>query len=480
MICRGLLIKEALGITFWDKGTTMRSTSNTASYREPMAVVDTAWLRMDSPENLMVINGVFLFEEHYSRERFVELIEERLLAIHRFRMRPVKQGKQYFWEEVPKLDLDYHIASTVLPVHDQEAGEETALRQFASGLISSPLKPQEPLWRFYHVDRYKEGTAVLFQIHHCYADGIALMSVLDAIADESVLHSSPAARAGQGKAKATNPVMRGLQSAITAVGFGAGWLYEATRVLLLPSDSKTAFKRPLTTNKEVAWAPSLNVEEVKQVGKAMGCTINDVLLGCVAGSLRENLINQGDPVDGVVIRATVPVNLRPLSEAMNLGNRFGLVYLDLPVGEADSVQRVKHVRQTMSKLKNGIQAYMSFGVLAILGFFPLALQRFALNFFSHKASAVMTNVPGPTKPVMMKGSKLAKPMFWVPQSGEIGIGVSILSYDNKVEFGLIADTALVQNPQDVVKGFVDEYEQLKLRVLSSDTISASYAASIVR
>ncbi|PIE40951.1 MAG: wax ester/triacylglycerol synthase family O-acyltransferase [Gammaproteobacteria bacterium] len=445
----------------------MRGNSNKGSAGEPMSVVDTAWLRMDSTENLMVINSLFLFEEHFSRERFVALIKERLLSIPRFRMRSAIRGKHYCWEEPPEFDADYHITPVQLPETENAVAEEAALRDFVSGLISTPLDPQHPLWRYYHVDHYKGGTAVVLRIHHSYADGLALMAVLDAVADKSVMHSSPAARAGAGPvANSSNVVVRALQSALVGVGFGLGWLYEATRILFLSSDTRTAFKRPLTTQKQVAWAPSLNMDEVKQVGKAMGCTINDVLLGCVAGSMRQNLIKQGDSVDGVVIRAMVPFNLRPLSEAMELGNRFGLVFLDLPVGVADSIQQVKRVRQSMLKLKNGIQAMMSYNVLAILGVFSPAIERFALNFFSHKASAVMTNVPGPAEPVMMSGTKLVKPMFWVPQSGEIGMGVSILSYDNKVEFGLIADTALVENPQDVVEGFIDQYEQLKARVLT--------------
>jgi WS/DGAT/MGAT family acyltransferase len=462
---------EILGI----REKTMRSAN--VNYREPMSVVDTAWLRMDSPENLMVINGVFLFEEHYPKSRLRELLEERLLAIHRFRMKPVNDGKRYFWEEVPQLDMEYHITDARLP---EAANEEDALREFANGLISRSLDHTKPLWRFFHVDQYQGGTAVLFQIHHSYADGIALMSVLDAIADESVLDSSPAAKAGLGFPKSVANSVAGkvadnLKSSLLYLGFAGGWVYEALRVVLLPADSKTSYKRPLTTEKKVAWAPSLDVDEVKKVGKAMGCTINDVLLGCVAGSLRDYLVKQGEPVDGVMVRATVPVNLRPLSKAMNLGNEFGLVYLDLPVGEKTAIGRVKKVRQTMAKLKNGIQAVMSYNVLGILGFFPLGFQRFALNFFSHKASAVMTNVPGPSKPVMLKGSRLAKPMFWVPQSGDIGIGVSILSYDGKVEFGLIADKALIHDPQEVVKGFVAEYEQLKESVLNSAGANAALA-----
>ena len=451
-------------------------------YRELMSVADTAWLRMDSPENLMIINGVFFFEEHYPYERLAELLQERLLAIHRFRMRPIKDRGKYYWEEVASPDLGYHISSATLPETDDE---EAALKTFANDLISKPLDARHPLWRFVHIDKYKEGSAVSFQIHHCYADGVALMAVLDAVADESVMHSSPAARAGKPKISRVSgsgpaaAIRKFTQSGTFYTGFALGWLYEAMRVTFLPADSQTAYKRPLTTTKQVAWAPSLDVSEVKRIGKELGCTINDVVLACVAGSLRQYLEANGESAEGVTVRATVPVNLRPLSQAMNLGNKFGLVYLDLPVGESDSIGRVKRVRKTMSKLKNGIQAFMSYNVLQILGRCPTAMQRTALNFFSQKASAVMTNVPGPVKPVMLKGSKLAKPMFWVPQSGDIGIGVSILSYNGKVEFGLIADMALIHDPQYVIDGFIAEYGQLKSRVLRNQVVKQPVLAESV-
>ncbi|MCG8312703.1 MAG: wax ester/triacylglycerol synthase family O-acyltransferase [Pseudomonadales bacterium] len=458
----------------------MRSSS--VSYRELMSVADTAWLRMDSPQNLMIINGVFFFEEHYPYERLVELLQERLLAIHRFRMRPIKDAGKYYWEEVADIDLEYHISSAALP----ETGcEESALKAFANDLISKPLDSRYPLWRFIHIDKYQGGTAVSFQIHHCYADGVALMAVLDAVADESVMHSSPAARVGMPRSSHVDgagplaAMRKFTQTSTFYTGFALGWLYEAMKVTFLPADSKTAYKQPLTTHKQVAWAPSLKVSEVKRIGKALGCTINDVVLACVAGSLRLYLERNGESAEGVTVRATVPVNLRPLSQAMNLGNKFGLVYLDLPVGESDSISRVKRVRKTMSKLKNGIQAFMSYNVLQILGRCPTAMQRTALNFFSQKASAVMTNVPGPVKPVMLKGSKLAKPMFWVPQSGDIGIGVSILSYNGKVEFGLIADMALIKDPQDVIDGFVVEYEQLRSRVLQNQVVKQPELAESV-
>lgn len=442
--------------------------------REPMNVVDTAWLRMDSAENLMVINGLLVFEEPMSRADFQSILEERLLARHkRFRQRPVSEGNQYFWEEMPAFDMDYHLSTLdELP----ETCSDSELRAAISARVPEGLDHNKPLWRFFFVPRYKSGTAVMVKVHHSYADGIALISVLDSIADKSVLHSSPAAKF---KVKRRQPrsdaLLHRLTFAATSVGFytvfSAAWMFEALRVVLARPDSKTAYKRALTPQKQVGWAPSLPVEDVKAVGKAMGCTVNDVILGCVAGSLRRYLERIGEPVNGVHLRATVPVNLRPLEEALELGNRFGLVYLALPVGEPTVEQRIRAVRRNMASLKSGVQAVMSYHVLGILGFFPKPVEKFFLNFFSSKASAVMTNVPGPSEPVYLKGKKLAKPMFWVPQSGGIGIGVSILSYDNKVEFGFVADAALVPEPQAMIDDFVAEFSDIKRQVLGVSAFS---------
>lgn len=435
---------------------------------EPMRVVDTAWLRMDSAENLMVINGVLMFEEPMTQAEFKSVIEERLLVKHkRFRQRPVQSDGQYGWEELPQVDMDYHLTTlSGMP----ENCDDFQLRTAISALIPQGLDPEKPLWRFFFVPHYKNGSAVVVKVHHCYADGIALISVLDSIADHSVLHSSPAAKFKMAQRKPrSDALLHKLTFALGSVGFYSGfsvaWLYEALRVILARPDSKTAYKRTLTQQKQVGWAPSLPVSEVKQVGKAMGCTVNDVILGCVAGSLRRYLERIGEPVDGVHLRATVPVNLRTLEDALNMGNRFGLVYLPLPIGEPSIEGRIHAVRQSMRGLKSGVQALMSFHVLGILGFFPHTVEKFFLNFFSSKASAVMTNVPGPSEPVYLKGKKLTKPMFWVPQSGDIGIGVSILSYDNKVEFGFVADAGLIPEPQAMIDDFVDEFTAIKRQVL---------------
>jgi diacylglycerol O-acyltransferase / wax synthase len=200
---------------------------------------------------------------------------------------------------------------------------------------------------------------------------------------------------------------------------------------------------------------------VKDVGYILGASVNDVLLASVSGAIRNYIVSKGDTIpDGAFLRAFVPVNLRPKGKEYKLGNHFGLVGLELPIGEANPIARVFEVRRRMNGLKNGYQAAVSMALLGILGYVPKAVQRQALGLLSDKGSAVMTNVPGPANPLYLAGSKIAQNMFWVPQSGNVGIGVSILSYAGGVQFGLITDRKLCPDPENIIAGFATEFDKL--------------------
>lgn len=429
-----------------------------------MSVVDTAWLRMDAADNLMIVNGIMEFESVLPRERLLELLGGRLLEKGpRFACKPARDARGYAWVPAGDLDWNYHLTVASLPMGGDP---DRALADFVNQISPLPLDPAHPLWRFYLIENFKGGSAVLVRVHHCYADGIALISLLDAIADESVLHSSPAARLGIPGIGKPGSGPLALLSWLVRWGllrgaFALAWLFEAVRVSVMPADRNGAYKKALSTRKQVAWASSRPVDEVKAVGKVLGATVNDVLVACAAGALRRHLESIGQPVDGITVRVTIPVNLRPLSEALELGNKFGLVYLALPVDVADPVERVRLVRRNMQSLKSGAQAVMSYGVLGILGHFPTAVQRVALNFFSSKASAVMTNVPGPVDSIRILDTQVRRSMFWVPQSGGIGVGLSILSYHQKVEFGVVADSALISDPHEIVGYFDEEFRKLQ-------------------
>lgn len=235
---------------------------------------------------------------------------------------------------------------------------------------------------------------------------------------------------------------------------------EVGHALSLSDDPPTVLKGRLGVSKRVAWAEPLNLSEVKSVSRALRCTVNDILLASASGALRSYMIERGEQIDGVTIRATVPVNLRPLEHAKQLGNHFGLVFLDLPVGEHNPMRRLERIAACMRVLRKSRQAVATFGALAAVGMAPAAVQGMALEMFSRKASAVATNVPGPQMPLYLGGSKIRDLMFWVPQTGSIGIGISIISYNGEVHFGLMADAKLMPDPDSVIRRFRPEFEKM--------------------
>jgi hypothetical protein len=192
----------------------------------------------------------------------------------------------------------------------------------------------------------------------------------------------------------------------------------------------------------------------------------------------------------VNVRTLVPVNLResahrggfgwpaPLDKPDDSGNRFGLVPLLLPLHEANLLARVRTVSQRMRDLKTSLLPPLSLGVLGVMGMAPRAVQGAALELLSSKATAVVTHVPGPRKPRNLAGVPIREVMFWVPQSGDVGVGVSIFSYADEVRFGLLADAGLLPEPQAVMPLLQREFEDLMTVLLLCADVPLPSAESV--
>ena len=465
---------------------------------ERMSRVDTAWLRMDNPSNLMMILGVWLLEPGVSHAALCQRVEERLLKYRRFRQKVVEDAMGASWVTDRSFDLQRHVQRERL-VPGKGQSPRQALEARAAELATTPLDPAHPLWQLHLIEDYpdvegRRGSAMIARIHHCIADGIALISVMLSITDggkppperaqkpddekdwlsDAVLKpiTDVAIKAiglyGDGVAKSVEllskpqqPLFGSVEMALT----GAQIVKDVAALALMPDDSPTRLKGKPGTSKRVAWCEPIPLDDVRSVGKALGASINDVLLACAAGAIGGYLAAKDEDPTGKEIRAMVPVNLRPLEKAHQLGNRFGLVPLVLPIGIANPVQRVYAVRRRMSELKGSYQPVLAFGVLAIAGLLVKPVQHALLNLFAKKATAVMTNVPGPKEPLKFCGATLRQTMFWVPQSGDIGMGVSILSYGGGVQFGLITDSTLCPDPEAIIERFAPEFEKLLLVTL---------------
>ncbi len=458
--------------------------------RERMASVDTAWLRMDRPSNLMMICGVLIFRERVAFARLKATLADRFLRFERFGQRPVQTPAGAYWQANDRFDIAHHLQRVALPGRAGKAELET----FVSALIGAPLDPGRPLWQFHLIERFEGGSAIVVRIHHCYADGIALIQVMLSLtdADRAGNAAGPVPPLPRGAATddplteligplagavkfarqaGSTLIEKGAQlwqdptRAVALADQGAALTAEIIKLATMGEDSATRFKGKPGIAKRVAWADPVALSEVKAIGRAYDCSVNDVLLSAVAGAMRSYLRRHGDAVDGVKLRALVPVNLRPPDKAHKLGNRFGLVFLDLPLGIANPVERLYAVRANMQALKGSYQPVLSLGILAAMGAGPQILQQQLLALLARNATAVMTNVPGPQQPLFLAGASIASMMFWVPQAGDIGIGVSILSYDGAVQFGVVTDRGLCPDPELLIERFAPEFEQLVLATL---------------
>lgn len=454
---------------------------------EDLSNVDVAWLHMELPNNLMMISGVFVFDQPLAFDRVRATLEQRMLIFDRFRQKVVEArfgvGSPK-WEFDPQFDIVNHVHRIALPA----PGDQTALQDLVSDMMATPLDYSKPLWQFHLVEGYGEGCALVCRLHHCIADGIALMRVLLSLTDDVQdaqwtppeekeerqrsrnpfrLVTRPASAAfgatrrfsgsvwGEGKELVTNP-----GHALDLARQGADTTMALGRLLLMLPDRKTILKGPLGVPKRAVWSLPISLPTVKAIGQATGATVNDVLLACVAGALRSYLLAREQPVDGLNVRGVIPVNLRPPDSEIELGNRFGLIFLSLPVGIEDPFERLMELKRRMDDLKGTPEAVVAFGILNAIGMAPTDIEDLIVNIFGSKATAVMTNVPGPRQRVYFAGAPITQLMFWVPQSGRLGIGVSILSYNNEVLLGVATDQGLIPDPDRIVALFHEEINAL--------------------
>lgn len=476
--------------------------TSTGVHGERMSKVDTAWLRMDSACNLMMIVGVWVIQPKLSVHDLRHRVQERLLKYPRFVQCAVEDSAGATWVTDSAFDVNRHVVTEVLPPkplgHEQEA-----LQERLAELTMAPLDKRHPLWQFHLVEDYKGGSALMVRIHHCIADGIALISVTQSLVDGGSappVHEHAPRRDGLEGVEdwLSEAVLRPLTNmtvkALGAVGDGAvrslemmldphkgvesgmhgsvdlaKLAYHAANdvaaLALMADDSATRLKGQPGVVKRVAWCAPIPLDEVKAVGKALQCSVNDVLMSCVAGAIGQYLRDHGDKVQDNEIRAMVPVNLRALDQAYKLGNQFGLAPVVLPIGMENPIERIFEVRKRMQELKGSMQPLLAFGMLAVAGLLIKPAQDAMLHLFSKKTTAVLTNVPGPRTKLKICGSTIEETLFWVPQSGTVGLGVSILSYGGGVQFGIVSDAILCPDPQKIIDQFAPEFDKLTLLTL---------------
>lgn len=481
-----------------------------------LSPVDAAWLHMEHPTNLMMITGLMLFKEPVDFERVREAYRLRLLPFRRFRQRvvePVAGVGMPFWEDDPTFNLDAHVHHIALPA----PGDAAQLAQTISDLSSTPLDFTKPLWQVHVVDNVMidsaRGNAIIMRIHHCIGDGTALVAVTQELFDMTPdADPAPRPRAPRGARRGLlNQLGSGASSLLkeTQSALGLVWqegiasilhpsaliqlVEEAAlvgqdvsrraarsasvvgRALTKGNDPRTVFKGRLGVQKRVAWSEPLSVEETKSAAHALNAKINDVLVAAMTGALRSYLLLRGSDSGGADIHAIIPVDMRSAERALDLGNVFGLVFLGMPVGIVDPIDRLKAVKTRMDSLKQSNEALLYYGLLNIFGMTPRQIEESVVDFFGAKATAVFTNVVGPREHLYLGGKPVQDVMFWVPQSGRLGMGISIYSYNGRIRLGVITDAGLVPDPERITDAFNEEFRLLARAARERAAAAATHA-----
>jgi WS/DGAT/MGAT family acyltransferase len=446
-----------------------------------MAHGDAAWLHMDRPTNLMVVNSVMWFDEPLDWDDVRALVHRRLLArFPRFSQRVVQARGSVWWEDVANFDPEPHLHHVTL----KQPGDRATLERYVSSLLADPLPLDRPLWDLYLVDGYHgdggtTGSALLSRIHHCVADGIALMRVMLSLTDDPVeAAGAQLGPAGAAESDALLPAAIRLSESLAGELVHPAQVVDAVaatvtgtlasakafvKLVGLPPDRRTALRGTASRRKRLVWSDPIDLSALKRTAHAAGVTVNDLLLTAVSGALRAHLARtDGHAPD---VRAIVPYNIRPLDQPLppELGNKFGLVFLSLPVSVDDAVERLLEQRRRMNAIKHSAEGVVSFRVLDLVGYTPYTVEQVIVDLFAAKGTAVMTNVAGPRQPVFLAGREVRGTIGWPPESGNLGLGVSIISYNGNVTLGLMSDAGLVPDPGALLDAARRELDTLNAR-----------------
>jgi WS/DGAT/MGAT family acyltransferase len=412
----------------------------------------------------MIVNMVAWFEQEPDWDELRTALQKRWVDVYpRFRQvvrepaLPLGRVAVAEWVEVDDFRLDDHIVTARI----DSPGDDEALHAYVERHVADPLPKGQPLWQVHLISGYRDGGAILLRASHALGDGTALMHALLALADDGPdkQEQGPSALVDPPGDEDTGP--KGLDSVWRFVagylddlgGFARGQLsrgrdfvsHALTNLKLIPAlqDRETVLRAPLGVEKRVTWTSSVPLEAVRTAAKDAGATINDVLLAGIASATGRYLRERGSDVDEIGMM--LPFNLRSLTRPMprTLGNKFGLVFPVLPVREMDRQARIDRVHAVMQYIKASDQGRVVFAWVSSLGTTPTEVVHLAIDRYAGMSSLIVTNVPGPKTRISIAGTEVTGLLFWVPTSGPVGVGLSLISYAGELIVGIMVDAGLV-------------------------------------
>jgi diacylglycerol O-acyltransferase len=430
---------------------------------------------------------------HLDLARIRARIAARLHQVPRTRQRlafaPIDHHP--LWVDDAHFDLALHVLHTALP----KPGGERELDKLVGRLLAEPLDRGRPLWEVWLIEGVSRSRcALLAKVHHCMADGVAgfawfasLLAGSDAAIEEpppwtprpapdrdELLRREVGRRAEQWlgalqKLPGLLERREEIEELAARVSQRASAIGESLSAALTASP-QTPFNGELGPLRSFA-SRTLPLARAKALQAALGGTLNELALSCVAGALRELMIREGAEIEGVALRASVPVNRRAAGELEAGGNRISLCVVELPIGIADLRERHARIRESSAAAKSSEQVrglelldqIADWTTSALVG----VAARAALQ--TRPFNLVVTNVPGPPRAIDVLGAKLRALAPIVNLSEGVGLGVALASYAGQLSFGCIADPHRVPDVAAFADAIVSSFEELEKEIAPPPT-----------
>ncbi len=434
-----------------------------------LSPLDVSFLYLEEPTTPMHVGSVAIFRppqnETFDYDKLVSIIQQRISLVPRYRQK-IKWVPGHIaspvWVDDAGFDMAFHIRRSALP----RPGNNDQLRELVGRLMSRRLDRCRPLWEMYLVEGLSDGRiAVITKTHHAMVDGISTIDIGQVLLDltpevrevpSDDWHPAPEPNPVDLVVEAITDFVRQPTELIDAVRNGVNDATATAFKVAGHLNGCLAYAR--TAARPVTGTP-LNVDigeqrrfgmarteldDYKRVRKMHGGTVNDVVLATVTGALRNWLMLRNEPVSAkTVIRAMVPVSVRAPEEHGALGNKVSSYLVDLPVGEPDAVERLRHVSAKMKMHKEAGQSVGADALVRISGFAPPTLHsmgaRAASGLAKRLFNLVVTNVPGPQFPLYAGGAPMTEVFPVVPLAKGQAVSIGLTSYNGGVYYGLNAD-----------------------------------------
>jgi diacylglycerol O-acyltransferase / wax synthase len=487
---------DVAGAARWKRGRMSAST--------PLSPLDATFLELEDADTTahMHIGAVLVFDPlpgggTPTLARVRRHLERRMDALPRYRHRLSRRATGGLswpeWEPDERFDIRAHVTRAALP----RPGGERQLLEWAADFWSHRLDRGRPLWRVVLLEGLAGGHwALVTKTHHCLVDGVGSVDagavLLDA--EPSPGRWKAPAQTHLDSMPATPNAIRRLaglpvaaaEAAVDAVRHprraAAGLDTARALVELLVRDELVAAPRSsvnvqLSEHRRLA-VTEIPLADIKTIKRALGGTVNDVILSLVTAGLRELLVARGETPPAAGLRAMVPVNIRDAAAHLELGNRITSLFVHLPVSVEEPRARYRRVRAETMRLKASHQAAGGRLLVDLAGLAPPALHSVVAQslFATRLFNVTVTNVPGSPTTLYAFGAPLRRVIPLVPLAAEHAIAVAALSYDGTVFVCVHADRDAAPDADRVVAGIAAELEELGAVADAATAVAAREAA----